>query len=278
MDFDNPRLYLALETQGGRGGQAEVNGFPIFENFSRQTGEVRFPVSHLVEPGANTIAWRVFLDEDGIDSEARVTARLLARPRGGEKEDEVEIASISLDGPALANRTSPPGDASPIGSVGPEELRIDAEDSSFTLTRGFSIDVAFPRWRWVDSPRIEDDSATYDSLVKWYRNFMQMLDTDRRDLVRRLFTEKAEEMGKVFGLNPAQMLAEIGIVGKMNSGVWHRVEPGWDEVIVQFAMDNRLARLIGPPYGDLVAYEEEDLYEAYSIWLRFDGSNWILSR
>jgi hypothetical protein len=135
----------------------------------------------------------------------------------------------------------------------------------------------------VNSEKIPNTKETLKNVIDYYQGLTRLLDSKNESKITEIFLEKSSEMGKALGYSTEVMFEEIEILGAAlkanndNSG-WVRKDPEWEKAELEFAMDAKLVRLVAPPYGPAIYYENDDLYNSFEIWLRKDGDKFVISR
>ena len=109
--------------------------------------------------------------------------------------ERTELSNSSASGRYVYSKTESVMPAEGQSDLIVGDIEISRTDKGGVLIkRRFSMDLPFPRWRYLDADLIENTPEIKRSLYDEYVKLEQMLNSGKFDQLSRLFSERKEEM------------------------------------------------------------------------------------
>lgn len=256
-----------------------VNDVPIVRNYSGSRIDMTIPVSDFMRSGRNTVVIRSMIDRsEGGFSATRATATLLATPYAQtDWRPLFSVATRAVVG-GDGETTNTPGE-SLLGPVTPQSASYDADIMILEASRSVDLHARMPTWAWQGGDEIPELDEVTNSVVGWYRHFLDLLEARRVDVVSGLLAEKVSELSRAHNLAGGIVENEIGLPRAIADDSLTLRRPDWDNLVPEYAATNRLVRLYHPRKGAVVSYVNPiGVIHTYDFWLRRGPSDWIITR
>lgn len=174
-----------------------INDVPLIRGEGNMT--VELPASPWVFSGINTISFELspLEKKDKFESLTLCKAILYQRQSGTDRETRELISGIIYDPDETQNKQISGLEKSPnFNDTNPPKIEI--RNTSVFVNRPISLETPFPRWSWLDCPKIPQENTIKNDLLSEYRRFWIILESKNTELIKKLTDIKASEIATAY--------------------------------------------------------------------------------
>jgi len=264
----------------------QVNGHEVFSHKMIYPISGKFPINQWFQNGENkiTIIQRV-KDQNSIE-ESSCEVTLLLKQNGEKDAEKKVITNLKLENGKDISLISSKLDAitlepSKDGKMVSEETNLNIGNKQLTLERVVSLELDFPKWKYLSSDIIKDTKENRASLYAEYEKIHKILSDKNVKLLRQFMDERVTEYAaasnmtwqesydfseiETDALDPEQELLDLERLSD------NEFKITGDGKLVELTRWNGKAQIV---YG----YKDESFYGYYSLIFRKSGNQWVLTR
>ena len=252
-----------------------LNGFPVFKSPGASPIDATVPIGFAMATGINE--FQVDIKAANSHSAAHCDVVLVSYSKQREDSEPSQLVSIAYRlGDANPVQLSSPAGLFPNGVSDP--IILSQKQDSVQITRNFRLEEPIPRWNWLDSERIEDNTSTRSSLLKVYHYIWSMLSQRSTSSFEQIFLERTTEYRIAFGATADEFPGDRGFGSVLK-------EPGmelypWDPDDGRFELlgKSRLARYTREDGTPLIVFVDGRIGRYFDIIFRLDRGRWMPTR
>jgi len=219
-NYENPIFVLEF-TIFGSGADVRLNDIPALHHDASGKTKSEKPVPEFIIDGINTLTIKSFPttdDNNEYREGAIIDITLSVRERDGNPSTNNPVLHLRLN-PTNKNDELFAGSSQELGETNPR--LISHTDTESIVERDISIKSPFPRWAWQDGKNIENTKENYESLLAYYKELWDALNTGDLNSIYMHYDPAAEEFASAYHHDDKKSGHRImNTGGLINDGDW----------------------------------------------------------
>lgn len=281
---DNPYFTFVVDLLDV-GLEIRVNDIPVFADQQGGEAAVEVAVNEYLYSGENHITLHIYKtgDEEDFPGHAVCNVAFCVRKKEEDAANRVALWNINAFAAELStvdlNTSKQESRVSRCSHI----YHIDKQSKEVvTVSSSVDIDYTFPQWAWINGVKIENNGASFTSLMETYRNIHSSLQRKDVDVLKNITKIKAAEFARAYHL-PSEEDGEsrVGLVDEINND-GQSLHDFWDKGMKLDVMAHgQLARIVDEDGDGPIVFLIGEGNAAKIMKLTFykdEKNGWILVR